>query len=183
WPGVGRRRGRRRRRRPGRPVRGQRHDGQLSLDEPGWVPVRGAGASGGGGGQRLGQLPGGDGRGLRRPRRRRHARPGGQQLLWRIDLVVRRPGPGRFRRPQRGIATGDLDNDGRVDAVLVAQNEPLVYLHNVTGPIGRSLTLRLEGTASNRDAVAAVVRAVVRGRVLEARRVGGGSYLSAGDPR
>ena len=27
----------------------------------------------------------------------------------------------------RGLAIGDLDNDGRLDAVMVAQNEPLVY--------------------------------------------------------
>ena len=32
----------------------------------------------------------------------------------------------------RGLAIGDLDNDGRVDAVVVAQDEPLVYLHNRT---------------------------------------------------
>ena len=32
----------------------------------------------------------------------------------------------------RGFAAGDLDNDGRVDALVVCQNEPLVYLHNRT---------------------------------------------------
>jgi hypothetical protein len=45
------------------------------------------------------------------------------------------------------------------------------------------VTFRLEGTASNRDAVGArvVVRAGDRRRV--AQRVGGGSYQSANDPR
>ena len=56
----------------------------------------------------------------------------------------------------RGLAIGDLDNDGRTDALLVAADEPLVLLHNVTDG-GHSLTLRLEGTASNRDAVGARV--------------------------
>ena len=32
----------------------------------------------------------------------------------------------------RGLAAGDLDNDGRVDALVVCHNEPLVYLHNQT---------------------------------------------------
>ena len=32
----------------------------------------------------------------------------------------------------RGLAAGDLDNDGRVDALAVCQNEPVVYLHNQT---------------------------------------------------
>ena len=50
-----------------------------------------------------------------------------------------RPGrPGRCERVGRGLAAGDLDNDGRVDAVIVAQNEPLAYFHNRTperGPV------------------------------------------------
>ena len=33
-------------------------------------------------------------------------------------------------RVGRGLAAGDLDNDGRVDAVILAQNEPLAYFHN-----------------------------------------------------
>ena len=32
----------------------------------------------------------------------------------------------------RGLAAGDLDNDGRSDALVVCQNEPVVYLHNQT---------------------------------------------------
>ena len=34
----------------------------------------------------------------------------------------------------RGLAVGDLDNDGRLDAVMVAQNEPLSAFHNQTEP-------------------------------------------------
>ena len=30
----------------------------------------------------------------------------------------------------RGLAVGDLDNDGRVDLVILPQNQPLVYFHN-----------------------------------------------------
>ena len=35
-------------------------------------------------------------------------------------------------RVGRGLAAGDLDNDGRVDALILAQNEPLAYFHNRT---------------------------------------------------
>ena len=58
----------------------------------------------------------------------------------------------------RGLAVGDLDNDGRVDALMVAQNEPLVYFHNRTETAGgHYVTFQLQGTRSNRDGVGAVV--------------------------
>ena len=67
--------------------------------------------------------------------------PGG-----RLTDVTARAGP-PLLAPHigRGLAIGDLDNDGRIDAVLVAQNEPLVYLHNRTAG-GHWLTIALEGT-------------------------------------
>jgi tetratricopeptide (TPR) repeat protein len=83
----------------------------------------------------------------------------------------------------RGLAIGDLDNDGRIDAIVLAQNEPLVYLHNVTEKPGRFLTLALEGTRSNRDAVGARVAVKAGGLRVVAERIGGSSYQSANDPR
>jgi hypothetical protein len=83
----------------------------------------------------------------------------------------------------RGLAVGDLDNDGRIDAVVLAENEPLIYLHNLTDKAGHFLTINLEGTRSNRDAVGARVAIVAGGRRLVAERIGGGSYQSASDPR
>lgn len=82
----------------------------------------------------------------------------------------------------RALASGDLDNDGRVDALLIAQNEPLVSLHNRTDG-GHFLTLSLEGTRSNRDGVGAVVTVTAGGPRQVAQRMGGGSYLGASDPR
>ncbi len=82
----------------------------------------------------------------------------------------------------RGLAVGDLDNDGRVDALVVVQNEPLVYLHNQTEP-GHFMTLALEGTVSNRDGVGARILVVAGSEKHVVQRIGGGSYLSAGDPR
>jgi tetratricopeptide (TPR) repeat protein len=83
----------------------------------------------------------------------------------------------------RGLAAGDLDNDGRLDAVLVDQNKPLVFLHNQTKPVGHWVMLRLEGRRSNRDGVGVRITLHAGGRLQVAERFGGGSYLSAGDPR
>ena len=81
------------------------------------------------------------------------------------------------------LARADLDNDGRIDVLLVAQNSPLVYFHNRTESAGHFLTVRLEGTRSNRDAIGARVTVTAGGRRQTAWRLGGGSYDSAEDPR
>jgi hypothetical protein len=85
-------------------------------------------------------------------------------------------------RVGRGLAAGDLDNDGSEDLLIVAQGEPLAYLHNRTTG-GHFLALRLEGTRSARDAVGARVIVTSAGRQQSAWRFGGGSYLSASDQR
>jgi predicted Zn-dependent protease len=83
----------------------------------------------------------------------------------------------------RGLAAGDVDNDGRIDAIVVAQNEPLIYLHNQTETRGHFVAFALQGTLSNRDAIGARVTIVAGGARQTADRFGGGSYQSAGDPR
>ena len=83
----------------------------------------------------------------------------------------------------RGLAAGDLDNDGRMDLLLVAENVPLALLHNRTVSPNHFITLGLQGAASNRDAVGARVAVTASGRTRVAARIGGGSYLSANDSR
>ena len=127
-----------------------------------------------------------------------HVFDGRPQYPWRMPIqLLRNVGDGRARlidvsrragapfevlRMGRGLAAGDLDNDGKVDVVVVSQNQPAALLRNHSA-VGRFLTLLLEGTASNRDAVGASVTVRVGERRLKAQRVGGGSFQSAGDPR
>jgi enediyne biosynthesis protein E4 len=80
------------------------------------------------------------------------------------------------------MAAGDLDNDGRVDLLIVPQNQNVAYFHNRTEG-GRSLTLLLEGKRSNRDGVGARVTVRAGGHHSVGCRFGGGSYQSACDPR
>jgi hypothetical protein len=102
----------------------------------------------------------------------------------RLDDVSQRAGePFKPLHLGRGLAIGDINNDGRVDAIVVAQNEPLILLGNQTATSGHWLRLQLEGSRSSRDAVGARVHVISSDRHLFAQRTGGGSYLSASDPR
>ena len=66
-------------------------------------------------------------------------------------------------RMGRGLAVGDLDNDGRLDVLILSHNTPLAYFHNRTEG-GRFLSLRLAGRNSNRDGVGAKVAVIAGGR-------------------
>jgi enediyne biosynthesis protein E4 len=100
-----------------------------------------------------------------------------------VDVSNQAGPPWDVPRVGRGLSIGDVDNDGRVDAVIVAQNEPIAYFHNRTRRPGHSVTFRLEGTRSNRDGVGARVTVTAGGRRQVLERCGGGSYQSASDPR
>lgn len=83
----------------------------------------------------------------------------------------------------RGMALGDFDNDGAVD-VLVAQNDgaPLL-LRNHAGRRNHWLGVRLIGRKANIDAIGAKVAYQSGDLLRHLWKVGGGSYLSAHDPR
>jgi hypothetical protein len=100
-----------------------------------------------------------------------------------VDVSDRAGTPWGVLRIARGLAIGDLDNDGRIDVLIVSQNAPIALLHNQSRDPHHFLTLALEGTASNRDAVGARVAVTAAGRTQVAVRFGGGSYLSASDNR
>lgn len=83
----------------------------------------------------------------------------------------------------RGLAVGDFDNDGHIDAILTRLNETPVLLHNNRLDAGGWLGVELQGTRGNRDAVGAEVTIQAEGRKLVRWIEGGGSYLSAHDKR
>jgi hypothetical protein len=102
----------------------------------------------------------------------------------RLTDVSKRAGePFRPLHLGRGLAVGDVDNDGRTDAIVLNQNGPLVYLHNRTMRAGHFIRFSLEGTKSNRDGVGARVTITSAGRRRIVERIGGGSYQSASDSR
>jgi hypothetical protein len=92
-------------------------------------------------------------------------------------------GGATFRTPilGRGLAVGDLDNDGRPDVIIASLDSPAIVLRN-EGKGGRWLTLEAV-TKANKPAIGAIVRAKRGGRTLVRPVVGGGSYLSASDRR
>jgi tetratricopeptide (TPR) repeat protein len=82
----------------------------------------------------------------------------------------------------RGVAAGDLDNDGRVDLVVVHRDAPAAVLRNTT-PGGHWLGLRLRGTRSGRTPVGARVTCRAGGRSRVRWLTSGTSYLASSDPR
>lgn len=105
-------------------------------------------------------------------------------------LLYRNLGNGRFaditdsagpgfapKRPSRGLATGDLDGDGRPEVVIVNLNDRPTLLKN-TGPRQNAIAINLTGTKSNRSAIGARCELSAGGRKQVASVVSGGSYFS-----
>lgn len=90
-----------------------------------------------------------------------------------------------FSSPQagRGLATGDLDGDGRLDLIINNNNSPVTLLRNTTPSRNNWLDIKLEGTTSNRDAYGAEITVTTDGgRRLRAYADTSGSYLSSSSP-
>jgi enediyne biosynthesis protein E4 len=83
----------------------------------------------------------------------------------------------------RGLAVGDIDNDGRVDAVFTTNGGPAYVLRNETNTDNQWLTLLLVGHKSNRDGIGAVIKLTTAAGSQWVTVTTGGSYLSASDKR
>jgi enediyne biosynthesis protein E4 len=83
----------------------------------------------------------------------------------------------------RGLAVGDLFNDGRLEIVIEnLQGQPMI-LRPEGGPRNHWIALELQGTRSNRLALNARARVVCRDLVQTGEVLSGGSYLSQNDLR
>jgi hypothetical protein len=83
----------------------------------------------------------------------------------------------------RGMAIGDIDNDGRVDAVVTTNDGPAYILRNETVTENHWLTLLLVGHRSNRDGIGAVIKLTTSAGPQYSTVTTAGSYLSSNDKR
>jgi enediyne biosynthesis protein E4 len=84
----------------------------------------------------------------------------------------------------RGMAVGDLFNDGKLDAVINVMDGHPVLLRNVNDDHNHWLELKLVGgPKSPRDAVGSTVYVNANGMRQRQDVLSGGSYLSTNDPR
>jgi enediyne biosynthesis protein E4 len=83
----------------------------------------------------------------------------------------------------RGLATGDFNNDGRVDVLIGVNGGAPLLLENRAEPRNHWVGVQLRSTTANRDAVGAVIRYSAGGVIHRRFRRGGGSYMSSHDPR
>ena len=96
------------------------------------------------------------------------------------NLLLLNGGDGKFKAQSlgvaarhRGAAFGDLDGDGRVDAVVSRIGEAPLLLRNTMGAGRHWLGLRLRGTKSNRDGMGAKVELVTGKGLRQMNRVTG----------
>ncbi len=90
---------------------------------------------------------------------------------------------GALQACARGAVATDLDDDGRLDVVVLALSDKAAIFANVTRDAGRWVRLRLRGTRSNRLALGARVTGRVGERTVVRDVQGSVGYISAGDLR
>jgi hypothetical protein len=83
----------------------------------------------------------------------------------------------------RGLAVGDFDNDGRVDALALNQNGPAQLLRNQTPNGHHWVMFKAVGTRSNRSGLHTRFTLTAGGARQSAAVRAGSSYLSASDTR
>jgi hypothetical protein len=87
------------------------------------------------------------------------------------------------RASWRGGCTGDFNNDGRMDLVVLPISGSPLLLENRSQTGHSWIGFRLQGTHSNRDAIGAKIWVDSCGKTQFETMRNGGSYLSHNDPR
>jgi enediyne biosynthesis protein E4 len=83
----------------------------------------------------------------------------------------------------RGLAVGDLWNDGRMSAVISNMNAVPSLLVNQIRTSNHWIAIRLQGTKSNRDGIGARISVKAANRILIDEVRSGSSYISNSDMR
>jgi len=95
-----------------------------------------------------------------------------------------RSGPGfTLKKVSRGLAVGDLDNDGDLDFVVANNGQAADVLRNEGGNRNNALLIRVVGSKSNRDGIGARLKLTVGGRTVMRHVKAGSSYQSQNDLR
>ena len=83
----------------------------------------------------------------------------------------------------RGMAIGDINNDGKIDVVLSTNNGQAYLLLNETPTANHWITLKLVGVKSNRDGIGSQVKITTETGDQYASATTAGSYQSSSDKR
>ena len=83
----------------------------------------------------------------------------------------------------RGLAVGDLNNDGYLDVLVGVNGGSPILLWNNAETKNNWLGLHLVGTTTNPSAIGAIIKWQAEGRVRSLLKSAGGSFMSSHDPR
>jgi hypothetical protein len=101
-----------------------------------------------------------------------------------VDVTTAAGAALRNATSSRGVAFGDLNNDGWIDMAINVNNGPAIVLENRGVPGNHWLTIDTTGTVSNRDGIGTRIRVVTEsGKEQHAMVTAGSSYLSSSDKR